>query len=651
MIENIVGKKYNHWTILEVLGQKVRCQCDCEKHTIKILDKYSVTHGKSKSCGCTNSRKKMVPGEHYGYWEVLYDIDAQYAMCRCICGKEKKVQKGHLKNGSSISCGCKKGTIKNDLTGKTINYFTVLKELGGGKVIARCTCGTIKELYKDQLISGRVKSCGCMSSKLKSEAFLNDLTGQTINSWTIIKELGHNKVIARCSCGSVQEVEKGSILNGTSKSCGHDTNKHYDLTGQHFNKWEVLKEMGHGRVLCRCTCGSEHVIQKATLIRGTSKSCGCDQYNNFRETCLERYGEVTANRIGKPREDWQIHALESKESLSEFISNNMDGKPTILELCEILDVTPSSMGKTIIRLDAKDLIDFRPSRSVAEKELSEWVSKTLGLEVINNSRKILGRQEIDIYIPSKKIGIEFNGSYWHSTPVKGRMYHQNKTIDCLRHGVRLIHIFEYEWDSLMERKRVENYLVDILSDNKQVVYARNTGVVEISSQESSDFLETYHLQGSASASIHIGIFDQNKELLGVLTLGKPRFTHEYEYEIIRMCFKSGITVVGGAQKMFRFFLENYNPKSVLTYADISKFTGNIYLKMGFKVIKNKPLTEPNYVWTNPLTNKTLTRYQTMKQKLLDLGYSDFGNTEDEIMENLGYLKIHDAGSIRLEYIS
>lgn len=159
------------------------------------------------------------------------------------------------------------------------------------------------------------------------------------------------------------------------------------------------------------------------------------------------------------------------------------------------------------------------------------------------------------------------------------------------------------------------------------------------------------MQGSASASIHIGIFDQNKELLGVLTLGKPRFTPEYEYEIIRMCFKSGITVVGGAQKMFKFFLENYNPKSVLTYADISKFTGNIYLKMGFKVIKDKPLTEPNYVWTNPLTNKTLTRYQTMKQKLLDLGYSDFGNTEDEIMENLGYLKIHDAGSIRLEYIS
>lgn len=57
------------------------------------------------------------------------------------------------------------------------------------------------------------------------------------------------------------------------------------------------------------------------------------------------------------------------------------------------------------------------------------------------------------------------------------------------------------------------------------------------------------------------------------------------------------------------------------------------------------------MWVNIPKNTYLRRYQTTKQKLLDLGYSDFGNTEDEIMENLGYLKIHDAGSIRLEYIS
>lgn len=651
MIENIVGNKYNHWTVLEVLGQKVRCQCDCEKHTIKILDKYSVTHGKSKSCGCTNSRKKMDPGEHYGYWEVLYDIDAQYAMCRCICGKEKKVQKGHLKNGSSISCGCKKGTIKNDLTGKTINYFTVLKELGGGKVIARCTCGTIKELYKDQLISGRVKSCGCMSSKLKSEAFFNNLTGQTINSWTIIKELGHNKVIARCSCGSVQEVEKGSILNGASKSCGHDTNKHYDLTGQHISKWTVLKELGHGKVLCRCDCGSEHVIQKATLMRKTSKSCGCDQYNNFRETCLEKYGEITANRIGKPREDWQIKALESREALEEFIHNNMDQKPTITELCELLDITPSSMGRTLMKLDSQDLVDLRPSRSEPEKALANWISQTFGFEIVTNSRKLIGGKELDIYIPDKKIAIEFNGTYWHSSALKGKMYHQKKTLDCLRNGIRLIHIFEYEWNNLKARQKLEAYLTDILSDHKQPIYARNTEVKEIASKESSEFLDNYHLQGAAQGSVYIGLTNTNKELVGVMVMGKPRFQRDYEYEIIRMCFKSGVTVVGGAQKMFKYFVDNYKPSSVLTYADISKFTGNVYLKLGFKVIRENPLTDPNYMWVNPCDNKALSRYQTMKQKLIDLGYSGFGNTEDEIMENLGYLKIHDAGSIRLEYIS
>ncbi|NCB46455.1 hypothetical protein EOM81_05520, partial [bacterium] len=40
--------------------------------------------------------------------------------------------------------------------------------------------------------------------------------------------------------------------------------------------------------------------------------------------------------------------------------------------------------------------------------------------------------EIDVYAPNEKIGIEFNGSYWHSEPVlktgrgEGPLYHQKK---------------------------------------------------------------------------------------------------------------------------------------------------------------------------------------------------------------------------------
>ena len=53
--------------------------------------------------------------------------------------------------------------IVNDLTGKKINHWTILKELGGGKVLCQCDCeeAPIKELYKKAVISGKTKSCGC----------------------------------------------------------------------------------------------------------------------------------------------------------------------------------------------------------------------------------------------------------------------------------------------------------------------------------------------------------------------------------------------------------------------------------------------------------------------------------------------------------
>jgi len=49
-------------------------------------------------------------------------------------------------------------------------------------------------------------------------------------------------------------------------------------------------------------------------------------------------------------------------------------------------------------------------------------------------------------LPEKKLAIEFNGTYWHSTECgKDRWYHLNKTLRCKEKGIRLIHIFENEW--------------------------------------------------------------------------------------------------------------------------------------------------------------------------------------------------------------
>ena len=254
---------------------------------------------------------------------------------------------------------------------------------------------------------------------------------------------------------------------------------------------------------------------------------------------------------------------------------------------------------------------------------------------------------MDIYIPSREVAIEFNGTYWHSDIYKNRDYHQNKTIMCAKQGIRLIHIFEYEWLEEGKREKLKAYLKDILSDEKERIYGRLTNVNKIESKEVKAFLDKYHLQGSAQASIAYGIYNDSG-LLGVMTLGKPRFNKEYEYEIIRVCWKPGILVIGGLEKLFKAFIEEFNPASIVTYSDIAKFTGSSYLRLGFKTDENS-ITSPNYVWVKPSTNEVITRYQAQKHKLVENRLGTNEQTEAEIMENIGFLRVYDAGNLRLQY--
>ena len=60
---------------------------------------------------------------------------------------------------------------------------------------------------------------------------------------------------------------------------------------------------------------------------------------------------------------------------------------------------------------------------------------------------------------------------------------------------------------------------------------------------------------------------------------------KYGWEMIRECTKLNTRVLGGCTKLFKYFLNNFNPTHVLTYCDFNKFVGDCYKHMGFKFIK------------------------------------------------------------------
>ena len=529
---------------------------------------------------------------------------------------------------------------KVNYEGQIFNSWKVIKKISSQKYICKCSCGLEKEVYIKNVIDGSSKSCG----------HERKMVGQKFNHWTILEELGKGKVICQCDCENqtIKELYKKAVVNGQTKSCGCQGSGFINLKGQKYNEWTVLEFKGNAQWLCRCSCGNESILTRRALLEGLSKSCGCKQSKNLLKSLKERFGDISPQRLNNPRENWQIEALRDKDKMLEVIGK-FDTKPTINQLSSVLDTGISTVLIRIHELELDNEVELRPTQSKYELEIIDYIQNLdIDLHIETRNRSILkGKRELDIYIPDKKLAIEFNGSYWHSSLYKEPNYHQNKTIECIENGIRLIHIYEYEWKDELTKQKLKKLIKNIVKPElTETIYARNTAVYELTIEETKEFINKYHLQNYSASSINLGLKDKDGKLLSVMTFGKPRFNNEYEYEIIRYCNKDTVKVIGGAEKLFKYFLGKYEPESIITYCDISKFTGKVYERLGFEAIE---ITKPNYVWFGLDTDEILKRYQTQKKKLVELGLGAEDQTEDEIMSSIGYIKMHDSGNLKLHF--
>ena len=511
-----------------------------------------------------------------------------------------------------------------DLTGQKFGHLTVLGfNKQTRKWICQCDCEnrTIVEKQTGHLKDkNRTQSCGC-TNKLK---FI-DLTDKRFGHLTVkeySKELG--EWLCECDCGAKVYKKSVHLRSGKTTYCGFDICKYKntkctDLTDKRFGKLIAIRHTGENKWVCKCDCGNTKTVRAANLVNGSTTSCGCENPYKLIDIAGKKFGHLTP-----------IEHLSGGNWLC---------------LCDC--------GNTCER-NSYDLRNGRViscgcirNESSKEMELLAYIKDIYKGAVIQHDKNILNGKELDILLPDKKLALEFNGNYWYS--LKEKYYHQQKTIACATQGIHLIHVFEYEWDNDKTRKKIENYIYSLLSNNKERVYARNTVVKNINDECAKNFLDEYHLQGSVSSKINIGCYYKD-QLIGVMTFGKPRFNNTYEYELHRFCWVSTVSVIGGAEKMFSYFLSMYNPTSIITYSDISKFTGNIYTRLRFTPIQPKPITKPNYVWVSHHGNDVKTRYQTYKADLIRKGLGNKEQTEREIMESLDYYMIHDSGNIRLEWI-
>ncbi len=278
--------------------------------------------------------------------------------------------------------------------------------------------------------------------------------------------------------------------------------------------------------------------------------------------------------------------------------------------------------------------------SIQEKQLQDWLFQYINIE--NNKRfktKNNKQLELDIYIPEKNIGIELNGIYWHSENggnPKNKNYHINKTKYFENKDIQLLHFWDIEW--INKQNIVKSIISNKLNLTENRIYARKC-IIKIV-EDYKPFLNNNHLQGEINSSINIGLY-YNNELVSLLNIGKSRNNKKYQYEIYRYCNKLNTNVVGGFSKLFKYFINNYNPLSIITYADRRYSNGGLYKNNGFIL---SHISTPNYFYTKNYTFlESRNKYQ--KHKLKDL-LENFDNelTEWENMQLNGYDRIWDCGN-------
>jgi len=299
-------------------------------------------------------------------------------------------------------------------------------------------------------------------------------------------------------------------------------------------------------------------------------------------------------------------------------------------------------------------INFQPTwTSKGETEIKQFI-EGLGFEVHKGkNRKLLEGKEIDLIIPQLKIAIEYNGLYFHTEDRgKNSTYHLNKTLACKQLGYKLIHIFEDEW--MVNTELVKSKLKHILgvSDGFKIG-ARKTLIKKIDKEDKSHFLDKFHIQGNDKSDIFYGAY-YNNILVGVMTFNSKRNmtkNNDGEYELSRYCTKQNYIVTGLGSKMMKKFINDYSPKSIISFADRRWTTdgnNNMYTKLGFELVS---ILKPTYFYYSSKVNryKRFHKFSFGKNNLKKkYDKIDINKSESEITKELGYSKIWDCGLFKYQ---
>lgn len=149
-------------------------------------------------------------------------------------------------------------------------------------------------------------------------------------------------------------------------------------------------------------------------------------------------------------------------------------------------------------------------------------------------------------------------------------------------------MFKLEWLKDHRFELVVSKIQNKIGANSKI-YARSCTVKRISQPELDDFLQQYHLNGPAQSKVKLALV-KDEECVAVMSFAAPRTINgKRSAGLIRFCTKSGVSVVGGLEKLLKHYLRQFPCNDVFTYINTEWGNGEGFKKVGFVEEERKVL--------------------------------------------------------------
>lgn len=200
---------------------------------------------------------------------------------------------------SGVSLGEEKAWVERSLRedvipeGSVFGGLTVTEYVSPGVVRCRCVCGEAYVTRRDLLLNGKRFSCGCRRNIVPIPI------GKRFGRLVVLEFRNRMEIVCKCDCGNQKITNKAYLIHGNVRSCGCARlfRSVYKI-GSKVRSWTILKDEGSQKVTAQCECGTIKTDQRR-LFRSNA-SCGCHR-KKWSIPFGKRFGRLTVLKDEGPK--------------------------------------------------------------------------------------------------------------------------------------------------------------------------------------------------------------------------------------------------------------------------------------------------------------------------------------------------------------